>query len=418
MINMIATQYIGKIITVKMDRPLGSLHPKHGFEYPVNYGFVPDTISGDGEELDAYVLGVDKPLDTFTGQCIAVIHRTDDDDDKLVVVPDGVQLSDDEIEKQTAFQEKWFKHIIIRNPSITRTHFGVYGAIIRDGKILLIKKARGPYTGLYDLPGGSPESNETFEQTLTREIKEETNCDVISITNQREKTIIFSDFTKASGETGVLQHRAILFDVNVSGEPATSGDGLDSNGAVWVETGTLTSENATPYALIAVGCEMLDIINEKDEVFNILPRKEAHAKLQLVRIAAVLVINDENKILLQKASPNKSPRFANKWTYSAAGHVDAGEAYEQAAIREGKEELGISIETPKYIGISRVIHEKTGKLGPFHHVFKTHSNGPFVMDETEAQELRFFTLNEIQEMILTHPDTVVDNLKEAIKFLS
>ena len=75
--------FLGKIVTVKMDRPLGTKHPKHGFVYPVNYGFIPNTVSGDGEELDAYVLGIDKPLDSFTGRCIAIVHRTNDNDDKL-----------------------------------------------------------------------------------------------------------------------------------------------------------------------------------------------------------------------------------------------------------------------------------------------------------------------------------------------
>ena len=107
-------QYIGKIVQVVMDRPLGSKHPKHGFVYSVNYGFVPNTVSGDGEELDAYVLGVDVPLQEFCGKCIAVVHRTNDDDDKLIVVPSDLTLSDDEIEKAIAFQEQWFEHILIR----------------------------------------------------------------------------------------------------------------------------------------------------------------------------------------------------------------------------------------------------------------------------------------------------------------
>lgn len=107
-------QYIGKTVHVVMDRPLGSKHPKHGFVYPVNYGYVPNTVSGDGEELDAYVLGVDKPLQEFNGKCLAVVHRTNDDDDKLIVVPDDITLSDDEIEKAIAFQEQWFKHILKR----------------------------------------------------------------------------------------------------------------------------------------------------------------------------------------------------------------------------------------------------------------------------------------------------------------
>ena len=74
-------EYLGKIVKVTMDRKMGSAHPKHGFIYPVNYGFIPNTISGDGEELDAYVLGEFKPLDEFEGKVIAIVHRTNDNDD-------------------------------------------------------------------------------------------------------------------------------------------------------------------------------------------------------------------------------------------------------------------------------------------------------------------------------------------------
>jgi inorganic pyrophosphatase len=98
-----------------MDRPLGSKHPKHDFVYEVNYGYISNTKSPDGEELDAYYLGTDKPLKKAKGICIAIIHRTNDDDDKLVIVPEGTKLTNKEIEKKTDFQEKWFKHEIIRN---------------------------------------------------------------------------------------------------------------------------------------------------------------------------------------------------------------------------------------------------------------------------------------------------------------
>ena len=113
--NCSNNEYIGKVVKVKIDRPKGSKHPKFGFEYPVNYGYIPFTMSGDGEELDAYVLAVNEPLDEFIGQCIAVIHRTDDNDDKLIVVPKSIELTDEQIEEQIAFQEKWFSHILIRN---------------------------------------------------------------------------------------------------------------------------------------------------------------------------------------------------------------------------------------------------------------------------------------------------------------
>lgn len=106
--------YLGKIVKVKMDRPLGSKHPKHGFIYPVNYGYIPNTVSGDGEELDAYVLGVHEPLDEFEGQVVAIIHRTNDNDDKLVVMPKGKNYTDEQIEALTEFQEQWFEHEILR----------------------------------------------------------------------------------------------------------------------------------------------------------------------------------------------------------------------------------------------------------------------------------------------------------------
>ena len=70
-----------------MDRPLGSKHPKHGFVYEVNYGYVPGTQSADGEELDAYYLGGNRPLHAAEGKCIAIIHRLNDDDDRLVIIP-------------------------------------------------------------------------------------------------------------------------------------------------------------------------------------------------------------------------------------------------------------------------------------------------------------------------------------------
>ena len=107
-------KYIGKIVKVKIDRPLNSKHPKHGFIYEVNYGYIPNTISGDGEELDAYILGVNEPLEKFEGECIAVIHRINDDDDKLIIVPKGKKYSDEEIKELTYFQEQYFESIIIR----------------------------------------------------------------------------------------------------------------------------------------------------------------------------------------------------------------------------------------------------------------------------------------------------------------
>lgn len=93
---------------------MGSYHPDHAdLYYPVNYGHVQGTMAADGEEQDAYVLGVTEPLLQFTGRVIAIIHREDDVEDKWVVAPDGLTYTQDEIARQTHFQEQYFKSKII-----------------------------------------------------------------------------------------------------------------------------------------------------------------------------------------------------------------------------------------------------------------------------------------------------------------
>lgn len=108
-------EYLNMTLEVTIDRPFGSKHPKHGFIYPINYGYVPNTISGDGEELDCYILGIYEPIKTFKGKCIAIIHRLNDNDDKLIIVPENKSFSNDEIKVLTDFQERFFKSEIIRD---------------------------------------------------------------------------------------------------------------------------------------------------------------------------------------------------------------------------------------------------------------------------------------------------------------
>ena len=108
-VSMDAKEYIGKTVKIKIDRPMGSKHPKHGFVYPVNYGFVPGTLAPDGEELDAYLLGVFDPVDEYIGKCIAVAERKNDDDPKLIIVPEDKSYSDKAIIALIEFQERFFK---------------------------------------------------------------------------------------------------------------------------------------------------------------------------------------------------------------------------------------------------------------------------------------------------------------------
>ncbi len=105
--------YLGKKVSIVIDQPYGTFYKNALYE--ANYGYIPNTIAPDGEGLDAYFLGPKEPLKEATGICIAIIHRLDDDDDKLILVNEGVDMTDEEIDKAVDFREKFFKHIIVRD---------------------------------------------------------------------------------------------------------------------------------------------------------------------------------------------------------------------------------------------------------------------------------------------------------------
>lgn len=101
--------YLGKTVSIVIDRPIGSSHPKDdNFIYPVNYGFIPNVFSGDDEELDVYLLGIETPVKEYKAQIIAIVHRHNDIEDKLVAAPEGMHFTKAEIEAAVRFQEQYF----------------------------------------------------------------------------------------------------------------------------------------------------------------------------------------------------------------------------------------------------------------------------------------------------------------------
>lgn len=101
---------LGRTVTVTVDRPLGSLHPRcPDIRYPVNYGYVAGTPAPDGEDQDVYILGVDQPVDFFTGRVIAVLHRKNDGEDKWVAAPPGWRCTPEQILQAVHFQEQYFE---------------------------------------------------------------------------------------------------------------------------------------------------------------------------------------------------------------------------------------------------------------------------------------------------------------------
>lgn len=106
-------EYLGKKVKVVMDRPMGSKHPTHGFIYPINYGYMPNTVSGDGEEIDAYIIGEFEAIQSYEGYVIAIIHRKNDSEDKLVVCKELNTYSKEQVKALTEFQERFFESEII-----------------------------------------------------------------------------------------------------------------------------------------------------------------------------------------------------------------------------------------------------------------------------------------------------------------
>ena len=183
-----ADQYLGKTVTITVDRPLGSTHPKHpDIVYPVNYGYLAGVPGGDGEDQDVYLLGVHEPVESYTAKVIAVIHRTDDREDKLVAAPEGTAFTEWEIRQAVYFQEQYF-HSKLRldlslrpmvrfyrnDPHAPKTtmpaHLGA-NAIITCGDKILLEKRRDSAT--WGLVGGGVKKTETAVQAITREIYEE-----------------------------------------------------------------------------------------------------------------------------------------------------------------------------------------------------------------------------------------------------
>lgn len=136
---------------------------------------------------------------------------------------------------------------------IHKSHLGVYAVVMNSDRsqILVIKKARGPYTGLYDLPGGSMEDGEMLDETLRREVMEETNCTVTTAFQMGAYSTLF-DFTSSDGTPARFRHVSVLYNVTITGTPNTESDGHDSHGCVWMNVKDLNSKNASPLVLVAL----------------------------------------------------------------------------------------------------------------------------------------------------------------------
>ena len=108
--EILIRQYLGKTVTVTVDRPVGFHHVTKGIhlDYTINYGFLPGVIGGDGEDQDVYILGISEPLETFTGRIIGVVRRKDDNEDKFIAAPEGLTFTAEQMKQEIFFVEKYF----------------------------------------------------------------------------------------------------------------------------------------------------------------------------------------------------------------------------------------------------------------------------------------------------------------------
>lgn len=114
----LANSYLGKTVKLIIDRPIGSPHPQYpDLIYPLNYGYIPDVFANDGEELDVYLLGVDQVVKEFEAHIVAIVHRSNDVEDKLLAAPEGKSFSLSEISDAVRFQEQYYESEIEIIPS-------------------------------------------------------------------------------------------------------------------------------------------------------------------------------------------------------------------------------------------------------------------------------------------------------------
>lgn len=203
--------YLGKTVNIKIDRPIGYVHQKEKYTltYPINYGYIPGVLGGDGEELDVYLMGVDKPVSEYNAKIIGIVHRENDVEDKLIAAPEGMIFNQSQIAKAINFGEQYYKTYV---EAIYQKSCGVVVFRTQGGKreyLCLLQNL----SGTYSVPKGHIEAFETEKDCALRELFEETGIKAELIDGF--KTEINYTFHTRSGD----KHKTVvLFLAEYNGE--------------------------------------------------------------------------------------------------------------------------------------------------------------------------------------------------------
>ena len=205
---------LGTQVHVVVDRPIGYRHGD--IIYPVNYGYIQGILAGDGEEQDAYILGIPYPVSSFDGQVVGAVRRKNDCEDKLVVAPDGMVFHQGQIAEAVRFQEQYFDSRII---SLFHKSCGVLPYRIVDGQreYLIVFEQ---FSQCWSFPKGHMEAGETEIQTALRELIEETGLTVVLDTG---KSAVI-EYPISS----IARKQVVFFLGEVSGTPSTRQGEIDA----------------------------------------------------------------------------------------------------------------------------------------------------------------------------------------------
>ncbi len=148
--------------------------------------------------------------------------------------------------------------------------------------------------------------------------------------------------------------------------------------------------------------EVFDVVNDRDEVVGQATRGEVHAKRLWHRAVHAFVFDAAGRVFLQKRSMLKDTS-PGCWDSSASGHLDSGEGYDAAVVRELKEEIGLTV-VPEY-GLTALFKVDSCKdTGwEFVWVYRLRSEGPFALNPAEIERGAWFSEEEVNRGIEDRP---------------